>query len=261
MGFTIKSNYPPLEKWYHLSVPAGTGCVGYVGQLVTFISHDGGGVYPLTISGTPDTTNVPFGIITATNNRTPVYNTTYMAEQITSMATVALVKGRTDYAFQEGMLSKGDSAPMVKVALLDHTSIVEGPLHMSTITGNPGVVTVTTGGTGLGASVVHSAADMTAVDDNNMYYWRTGANSGLYRMSSTSSATAFNFRVPLPNAVAVGDTACVINFGLGRQYMTFDSVGMWIEMANHTAEVLVDVVGMDLRTAGQEVAQFRFITV
>jgi hypothetical protein len=109
--------------------------------------------------------------------------------------------------------------------------------------------------------MVHSSADQTAVDDNNMYYWRTGNNAGLYRMSSTSSATAANFRVPLPNAIAVGDTAVVINFGLGRQFMTFDSVGMWIEMANHTAEIPVDVVGLDLRNAGQEVAQFRFVTL
>jgi len=258
MGFSIVSNYPPLEKWYHVMATA----TCYVGQLVSLISGDvGGGVIPLAISGTPDTTELPWGIITATNNRTPTYNSTYMAESIAGLATVALVKARTDYAFQEGMMSKGDSAPMVKVALLSRDSIVQGPLKNAAMTTAPGVVTVTTAGDGLGASMVHSSADMTAVADNNMYYWRTGNNSGLYRMSHTASGTAASFKTPLPNAIAVGDTACVINFGLGRQYMTFDAVGMYINMANHTAEVSVDVVGMDLRTAGQETAQFRFATL
>jgi hypothetical protein len=262
MGFKIVSNYPPLEKWYHVGVPAGSPDTVYVGQLVQLISADvGGGVVPYSISGTPDVTRVPFGIVTATNNRNPVYSSTYNAEYISSLETAALVAARSDFAFQEGMLSKGDRAPMVKVALLDHSAIIEGPIRTGTINTAPGVVTVTTAGTALGATWVHSSADVTAVAENTTYHFRTGANAGLYRVSHTASQTTGTFRIALNAGIAIGDTACVVNVAVGRTYLTVDAEAMWVENGNHTAEILVDVIGMDLRTAGQETVLFRFITV
>jgi hypothetical protein len=255
-GFKIVEGTPSV-KWFPVSCgTAPTSNTVYEGQIVQFAT---GGVIALGAEDAgPVVSKYPFGIVVGTNNRTPLYNTTYNAQYITSVITQATLAAR-DFAFVEGMFPKSFPQAMAKVALIDPTCVIEGPIRNGGATTAPGVVTCTTASTDGLTSMVHGAADVALLANNNMYYCRSGADRGFYNMSYAGSQTTPTFYSPWPYDWTVGDTFVAINFGLGRQKIALDSTSQWINNAGALSNYyLVDVVSMDLTKAGEEKAQFRF---
>lgn len=256
MGFKIVEGSPKAD-WFPVSCYSSpTVNTAYVGQIVSLV-YDGV-LTPGAAGAGPDVTSYPFGIVIATNNRTPVFNTTYNAEYVSSCITQATLATR-DFAFHEGMTHKGERQAMVKVAILDPTCVIEGPIRNAAIGTAPGVVTCTTASTDGLESMVHGNADVALLANNNMYFCRSGANMGIYRKSYAASQTTPTFYSPWPEDWAVGDTFVAANVGIGRQKVDFDAAGMWIEnSAALTNYYLVDVLSMNLETAGAEAMQFKF---
>jgi len=247
----------PSRKWYPVSYVGGAAQTVYVGQLVKLV--DGDGVAPLPNAAAGPATIYPFGIITGLNNRTPKYDSTYKTNYGISVASQADQLAR-DFAFAEGMTSKGEPSLMAHVALLEVTSVIEGPIMKTAYGTAPGILTMTTGSAAGLTGFVHNTADSTLVTLNNMYYCRSGLNTTIYRSSYAGSATTPTFRRAFPYATAIGDTFVATNFGLGRQLMDFNSTGMYIDNgAALTNYYNVDVLHIDLKIAGQETAQFRFV--
>ena len=258
-GFRIVegSSGVPSRKWFPVSYVGGAAQTVYVGQLVKLV--DGDGVAPLPNAAAGPAVIYPFGIITALNKRTPTYDSTYKTNYGISVASQADELAR-DYFGAEGMTGKGEPALMAKVALIEATSVIEGPVMKTAYGTAPGILTMTTGSAAGLTGFVHNTADSTLVTLNNMYYCRSGLNAGLYRSSYAGSATTPTFRRAWPYATAIGDTFVASNFGLGRQAIDFNSVGMYIDNgAALTNYYAVDVLSIDLKTAGQETAQFRFV--
>lgn len=259
MGFSIieGGSGVPSQKWFPVSCVTGTGATVYEGQLVKLV--DGDGIEPLTNAGAGPAVIYPIGIITGLNKRTPTYNSTYKAASGTAVATQALELAR-DFAFAEGMTSKGEPSLMAHVALIDSTTIVEGPIMVTAFGTAPTLLTMTTGSAAGITGFVHNTADMAFPTLNNTYFCRSGLNTGLYRSSYATSATNPTFYRPFPYATAIGDTFCGVNVGMGRTKMDFDAVGMYINNAAALSSYYaVDVLSMNLTKAGQEKAQFRFV--
>jgi hypothetical protein len=258
MGFKIVEG-TPSEKWFPIS--AGTGPTGntcYIGQIVKWQT---GGILPLgAAAANPDVTYFPFGIVTGITDRNGgTFSSTYQAVGTSQVITQATALAR-DFFGQEGMWAKNQANTIVKVAILDPTCVIEGPIKNAAIGTAPGVVTCTTASTDGLSSMVHGNADVATVANNNMYYCRSGANAGFYNSSYAASQTTPTFYTPWQYDWAVGDTFCVTNVGLGRQKIQFDSASMWIEnsAALTSYYFMVDVLSMDLSQSGKESAQFKF---
>lgn len=247
----------PSRKWYPVSCVTGTGATVYEGQLVKLV--DGDGIEPLTNAGAGPAVIYPIGVITGINNRTPVYNSTYKAGYGIAQSTQATELAR-DWAFAEGMTSKGEPALMAHVALIDSTTVLEGPVCVTAFGTAPTLLTMTTGSAAGITGFVHNAADMAFPTLNNTYFCRSGLNRGLYRSSYATSATTPTFYRPWPYATVVGDTFCGVNFGLGRTKIDFDAIGMYVNNAAALTNYYnVDVLSINLAIAGQEKVQFRFV--
>jgi hypothetical protein len=256
-GFRVVEG-PQTSKWY----PVGAANTVYQGQIVKFSAV---GVAPLgaAVDGPEAAANgVPFGIVTAVNNRVPTSNSTYSAEYGTQVATQATLLAR-DYFGVEGMWGKGDGKLFAHVQLLDPTSVIEGPIANSAYGTSPSVVTCTTADSNGLSGMVHGAGDAANYSANNaMYYCRSGNNKGVYmQASSIATATTPTFTQPWPKIWAVNDTFVLINVALGKQKMQLDAQSMYIENSSNmnTGNYYpVDVLSMNLAVQGQCTAQFRF---
>jgi len=247
-------------KWFPITYNA----TCYLGQIVKWSL---GGVAPIGAEGTaiPSTASA-FGIVIGFNVGPGYENfsTTYNSQYLAGCATNALVIARQPY-FTEGMWPKSTRVPMAKVALIDKTSVIQGPICYSAITAGPQVVTCTTAdtaGANAGLSgMVHSALSVTTVASNNMYYCRTGSNAGDYRPSYAASTTTPTFYNAWEHLWVVGDTFAVSNVGLGRQELQFDSASMWVESAAPLTSYgfAVDVLEMNLKEVGKETIKFRLV--
>lgn len=255
MAFKVVKN-PVHVGWFPISAGTSpTANTAYIGQIVKWQT---GGILPIgAAAANPDVTYYPFGVVIGLNDREPVSDST--GQYGTAATTQALSIAR-DCAFQEGMFSKGDSQALALVALIDANTILEGPICNAARATAPGVVTCTTASSDGLSSMVHGSSDVTTVANNNMYYCRSGANAGLYRMSYAASQTTPTFYNCWPYDWAVGDTFCVTNVGLGRQLLQLDSTAMWVEnsAALTSYYYVVTVNSMDLTKAGAETIQFRF---
>ena len=262
-GFRIVEG-PQDAKWF----PIATANTVMIGQIVKYPSNAAGqGVQPLgaaSDAGQTTANGVPFGIVIAVNNRTPVSNATYSTQYATQVNTQATVLAR-DYFGVEGMWSKSDPQAFALVELITPVSVIAGPIMKTAYGTAPGLVTCSTVDTNGLSGMIHSAGDAAAYDiGGNMYYCRTGLNAGLYRSANAvSSDTTPTFEQPWPYVWTVGDTFSLINFGVGRQKIQFQATtGMYIDNAANTtasgAHFKVYVLSMDLTTAGRETAQFRF---
>lgn len=262
-GFRIVEG-PQNAKWF----PIATANTVMIGQIVKYSANTAGqGVMALgasTTSGEVSANGVPFGIVIAVNNRTPLSNSTYSTQYATQVNTQATVLAR-DYFGVEGMWAKGDPMAFALVELITAVSVLEGPIMKTAYGTAPGVVTATTGSTDGLASMVHSAGDAVAYEPgNNMYYCRSGLNAGLYRSANAiASNTTPTFEQPWPNDVVANDTFCLTNFGLGRNRIQLEATtGMYIDNAANVTGTGVHfkafVLSMDLTQAGNCTAQFRF---
>lgn len=263
MGFEVIQG-SPLTIWVPVDSAAGSPDTLYVGQIVKSGSD---GVLPLgTASGVADTTNkgIPFGVIIGTNNRTPVYDSTYKCEKITGADTQALQLAR-DWFGAEGMWSKGDPQAMVEVALIDPTTILKGLLYVTTYGTAPTVLTTTAASTdGFMTAGTTNACDFTPVADYGTIYCRSGANMGLYRITIDTSTTAPVVDTAYPYDVAIGDTFVrVPPRPIGKTFVQFDSESTFVNCATSPATnyYVIDVIKLGLETAGHEHVIFRFNSV
>ena len=260
-GFKIVEG-PMDAKWFNVSASNTV----MIGQLVKY-SPALMGVAPLAAAADAPqayANGYPLGVAVAINNRTPLSNSTYSTQYGTGASTQATLLAR-DYFGVEGMTAKGDPQLQVLVALITlNVSVIEGPIFKTSYGTAPGVVTCTTAGANGIAGMVHGAGDAAAYAIGvNMYYGRSGNNTGLYRSSNAASTTTPTFELgPWPYGWVVGDTFAMINFGVGQnQKIQTDAYSMFIDNAANTtggAHFMATVLSMDLTKPGQETAQFRF---
>jgi len=235
----------------------------YVGQLVVagLNASLAGGVKAWNPAGEGDTTadQVPFGVVVGTNNKEPVFNSTYKAEYITSVQSQANLLARK-YFGQEGMYGKNDPQAMVQVAVLGCDTVLKGRIFNGSYGTAISYVTVTTEST-TGAGFTSGAANHTPVAYNATVYCRTGENRGLYRVTNDTSSTVRTVLHYFPYDVAVGDTFKAVNIAaVGTCKMMTDTVGTFINNAaavGTTNWIWIDVLELNLETDGAEYAIFR----
>jgi hypothetical protein len=244
----------------------------YVGQIVTYIAASkavcvGGAVLPLAVpAGAADTTNfqIPAGVVVGINNRTPVYGATLKANSVTGVTTQATQLAR-DWALNKGMYAIGDPQVLVDVAIIEPCSLIEGPIYNAAYGTAPTVVTDTGGAdtTGYTSAGTTGACDFTPVADYATIYCRTGANAGLYRVTSDTSTTAPAVTVGFPYDVAAGDTFVRVPVKQGYSRIYINGPGMYIDAALTPATnyFAVFVEKLDLSVAGSEKALFRFANI
>jgi hypothetical protein len=259
MGFRVSQADYLRAKWFPVAVTSGPAYYTiYNGQLVQW---SGNGFIPMVAAtgAAPDVTHYPQGVVIANNNRTPLYSSTYQAEYITSVQSQTAQAAR-DFFGVEGMWSKSEPQAMVKVVLIDPTTIIEGDIRNAAMATLPGVVTCTTASSDGLTGAVTGAPDCSAFTaSNSMYYGRSGNNTGVYRQGYHTTNTSPTFYTAWPHAWAVGDTYVAINFGLGNQLINLPSVGLWLEnSAAMTYGYAAFVEEIKLSTAGNETAIFRF---
>lgn len=237
----------------------------YVGQLVVggLTASVSGAVKAWNPAGEADTTadQVPFGVVVGTNNKEPVYNSTYKAEYVTGVQSQAnLLARKWAYADGGGQFGPNDPQAMVKVAVIGPSTVLKGRIFTTTYGVAPTVVTVTTGST-TGAGFTSGAADHTPVAYNATVYCRTGANQGLYRVTTDTSTTTRTVNHYFPYDIAIGDTFVSVNLAnLGTCKAMTDTSGTFFDNAaavGTTNWIWIDVLEMNLATAGQEYVIFK----
>lgn len=257
MGFEVVSANPHMV-W----APIVDSDTCYVGQLVDCQGAEG--VAPLgAAAGAADTTAqvVPFGVVVGTNNKTPSFDSTYKADKIVEATPHGTT---TEFTGVEGPLRVGGhTEAMVKIALITPETIIRGKIFNAAYGTAPTVGTVTTGSTtGKAATGTSALCDVAGVAVLGTVYFRSGANQGIYRITDDTSTTALTWDKATPYDVAVNDTLVRIN-GLrpvGTSYMQTDSESTYIDCsAALTADYwVIEVVRLDLSTAGSEYVDFRF---
>lgn len=271
MGFSVVS--PNAQTiWMPVDYAGTVGDTLYVGQIVC---TTGDGVAPLgAAAGIGDTTDkrgvtvvkhppgVPFGVVVATNNKEPVFNATYSADSITSESGDTHASFTRTRAGHDGVgVPKNDKIAMVKIALIDATTLIRGPIYNATYGTALTEVSCSTGNTS-GVGFIAPAGGgwgCTATSDFRTVYCRTGLNAGMYRISDDATSSALTFDAPWPYDIAAGDKFVAVNLRRGTSIAQFDSESMCIlQSAGLTNFYYIDVLYMDLSKSGQEYAVFRF---
>lgn len=263
MGFSVIHG-SPQHKW----VPVEPGEVIYNGSIVGVDTATPlEGVQPLpSASGVSNATNadIPFGIVVGNNNveGNLAYSTTYNTEYITQVAAGDVYGSTTQYRGVEGVFSKGDPQAMVKVAIIDPTTVIRGQLYDTSFGTAPTVntVSVASGSDGIGCST--DAATVATIANFSTIYARSGANMGIYRTLTSNSTTAHTWLKAMKSDMAVGDTAVILN-GLrpyGISLMQIDSEAQFVDVnaALSSDYFYVNVLNLDLSEAGNEFIDFQF---
>ena len=258
----------PQTVW----MPLQTTTTIYVGGIVSLVNAAvTEGVVPLPdASGTYNETvyNIPLGVCIGTNRKNPLYSSTYLTEYITEPgATDAFGGASLEYVGVEGPWVKGDHIAMVKVALINAHTVLRAPIRNAAIGTAPTLLTVSTAGTSSGIDCVTNAADFASVTTPlSTIYFRTGSNAGAYRLCDTASSTTHEWDTALRNETAVGDTAVLVPLRThGLSTIMFDATtAMFIDcadapVANGADRWGVNVLRLDLETAGNEYAEFCFL--
>ena len=225
----------------------------YVGQMVT--TSQGFATAFGVASGTPDADR-PIGIVVATNDKTPTYSSTYNAHYITGVASQADQLARK-WQGAQGMWSVGDPMAMVQVELIGKDTVIQGTFGGALTAFNPADASTT------GAAITKSEASQGTVDYNTIFYCRSGANKGIYRVNGNNnndnSKTASNFPVYWPYDVATTDYYVRANVTLGLSKAQFDSLSMYVDPTNALSKYYSIIVEeVDLSTSGLETVTFRF---
>ncbi len=247
-------------------VPVDYASTLYIGQIcVMGFNASVQGAYPYTVAGLGDITGDKgiFGVVIGTNNRTPKFSATYNSEYITAASVQADQLAR-DWQGQEGMWSKADPSAMVQMVKISPETVLEGDIFVSaTAPGTaPTVVTNTTLSSD-GSTITTAAMTYTTVAYNSIWYCRSGANMGLYRIGYAASTTSNTFYLPWPYDIAVNDTFVWAPLTIGQSKAMFNTTpaGMWINAGvsdYNTDYVWLEVLEVDLKIAGKEKARFMF---
>jgi hypothetical protein len=239
----------------------------YVGQLVSFTAASKadtpGTVVPLAVpAGVADTTNfqVIAGVVTGINTRNPVRDATTGLVSETSVVTQAAQLAR-DWALNGGMYAIGDPQMLVKVALINQGSLIEGPIYDGAY-GTVCTTTTDTGGadtTGYTTAGTQGAVTFTPVANVCTIYCRSGANAGLYRTTNDTSTTAADVTTAFPYDVVSGDTFVRVPLKQGLSEIYIGGPGLYIDQGlTATDNFHVICKKLDLAVSGSEKAQFWF---
>jgi hypothetical protein len=239
-----------------------------VGQLVV-VSRGGsstGGAIAYAQSGS---TVKPFGVIVGTNNKEPLFSSSYNSEYITSVQAQADQLARKAAGLGMtggGMWVPAEPAAMVKVAVIGSATIMEGKIFAGAYgTAQTEAVVSSASTTGASVTCATTGFNFTSTSYNATLFSRTGLNSGLYRVVTTGAAgtSAQASTLYWPYDTTVGDKFVGAPLALGSCKMVMDSLGTYIDgnaaiSSNYTA---VEVLELDLREKGKERAIFRFTEV
>ena len=245
----------------------------YVGGLVG-IDHtspsEGVEVLPVA-AGVANATNndIPYGIVLGTNRKAPLFDTTELTEYITDPgATDAHDGASIEYTGVEGPWAKGDPIAMAEIDLITPMSIIRAPIRATTKKENPVVITCTTGDSDGLTGVFSPAIDFTpTTGDDGTIYFRSGANSGAYRIMDAANTTTLAWDRALRTDVTVGDTAvCVPIRTHGFSTVYFHATSMsWIDADVEPTRAgtnlwAINVIRLDLSVPGGEFCDFTFQT-
>lgn len=238
----------------------------YVGGLLMASDE---GLKPLTTAtGAADTTNkaIPYGICVGTNNYTPSFDSTYKTDKITDATPLA---STTEFVGVEGPWHKNGHMAMVKVALIDPSTVIRGDIFDGATGTAMTVATVAAAGAAAATSCTCDGLGFPAATTkiSKTYatiYFRSGNNTGAYRILDSTSSLALTWDKPLFAAVAANSTLVGVN-GLrpnGLSQMQIGGEATYINGGTDasTNYFSVTVARLDMRTAGKEFAEFRFNT-
>jgi hypothetical protein len=259
MGFTIVGDTPLKHtRWYRVD----TNDTLYVGQLVKSTSD---GLAPMgAASGAADTSNksVPWGIVIGTSDYDPTHSATYGGDYITGVTTQAAIAARKN-AHVEGQNPKGDKAAYVHVARIFPDTHIAGPIfnaaYGTAITEFANTVASTDG---LGITKA-ATIGFTPVGDLATIYCRTGANAGVYRITTNTSTTIYTWTHAMGADIAIGDTFVYVPMrDVGPSYVQFDAESTYIEGGTSaslaTNYYIINVEYLILDKAGEETCVFTF---
>lgn len=255
-----RANGSPNLVWVPVDCNNNSSYVTIYNNHLVAITSDGVAAMAAAASGAADATGeqVIGGIAVGNNNKSPLYSSTYNQEYITSENGHTTT---TERIGQEGYVVKGDKSAYVLVDLINEHTLIKGSIFNAAYGTAPTVGTVSvanTNGTGFTTSAIQPG---TPVADLCSVYFRTGANRGIYRITSDTSSTVKTTNHYFPFDIAVGDTVVGVPMRTtGYSYVQTDTVGGYLNSAANPATDywVVFVRHLDLRTAGQEVAYFYF---
>ena len=238
----------------------------YTGSLVCIdlSGLDEGVIVRGQADGAADTTNkdVPLGVVVGNNLRNPLWSNTYKAPYITEGAAGAPATSTTEFVNVGGAFSKSERRGFVQVACITPSTVLRCPIYNNAVGTAPTLLTVTTG-SDPGLSCTTNATQNTPVADLDTIYFRTGANSGLYRITDDTNTTTRTWDVATNNAVVAGDTAVNVPVRhTGFSYVRFgdDTVCSYLNCSETAATDydVINVLRLDLEVAGREYVEFSF---
>jgi hypothetical protein len=248
---------------------AGDGSSTYAkGQLVSVVAASKaevtGTVVPLAVpAGVMDLTNFqqPFGVVMGFNERTPTWSSTLLTETAGGAIATQAAQVARDPILSSGMYKSSDPQLLMKVALIDPWTVLEGPIFNAAIGTAPTVVSSTAADTtGFTTAGTTGACDFTPVANLCTIYCRTGANAGLYRVTNDVTNTAPDVTVAFPYDVAIGDTFVRVPFKQGNFKFYISGPGLYMDCSKTPATHHFSGIcyKLDLRDAGKETIQFSF---
>lgn len=251
---------------YSVWVPVKPSATVYVGSIVCIDSSalDEGVVVREQADGAANTTNkdVPLGTVIGTNLRRPLFNATYKAEYVTDSGPTAPHTSTIEYVHMEGPWSKSERREMVKIALIDPATYLRAPIYNNAVGTAPTILTATAGDTD-GKQVTTNACEFTPVANLCTIYCRTGENIGIYRVTDDTSTTTAEWDVYMNKDTTIGDTfvrATMRPLGISYVRLGDNTVCSYINNSETAASDydVIHVTRLDLSTAGNEYAEFRF---
>jgi hypothetical protein len=251
-------------------VPITDATTIYVGGLATVdTSGPGEGIIMLPdASGVANVSNedMPMYVVIGTNRKTPLYDSTYKCEYITSPASADPHDGASiEYFGVEGSYSLGDPIAMAKVACIDHTTVLSAPIFNAAVGTPPTEVAVTVrSADGLGCTT--DAIDFTGIAAPfQTFYFRSGGNAGTLRMSETAHATVHTWGTATVADIEVGDKVVAVPCRThGPSTVMFDGTSASFvdaadaPVANGTDRWAINVRRLNLKTANEERVEFNF---
>jgi len=239
----------------------------YVGSLVSIDQSalDEGFVVRPIAAGASNTTNkdMPYGVCVGTNRKIPVYSSTYNAEYITDPGVTGVRTDTTEYVGVEGVYGKGSKQAMVQIALIDANTVLRAPIRNNAI-GTAISELTSSAGNANGLTVTTGACDFTPVANLCTIYARSGVNAGQYRITDDTSTTVAAWdREMLSTTATTGEKYVRVPLRpQGVSYITIGdgTVASYIDASKTPATDydIVHVVRLDLSTAGNEYAEFKF---
>jgi len=253
---------------YTIWVPLDNDATVYVGSLVcidmsAIATADGVTIRDMA-DGTGNKSNydLPLGVVIGTNEKTPIYDTTYKCEKITQGGATDPHDGSTrEYVGVEGPWSKGDGNAMVKIAIITPSTILRAPFYNAAVGTAPTELTCTTAD-GNGLSITTNAITVAPVAGMNTIYCRKGANAGIYRRTYNTSTTIHTTYTACPTDIDGGSVWVGVPVAIGPSYVRLgdDTVASYIDVSQTAASNydIIIVTRLDLRESGKEFAEFYF---